>query len=51
MVLKPEPLCAAIAAARQRVPAGSLRIALSAQGELLTQRTRGAAGAACRAWC
>jgi tRNA (guanine37-N1)-methyltransferase len=37
MVLKPEPLCAAIEAARQRVPAGSLRIALSAQGALLTQ--------------
>src|SRR5215469_6043565 len=37
MVLKPEPLCAAIAAAATRAPAGSLRIALSAQGELLTQ--------------
>jgi tRNA (guanine37-N1)-methyltransferase len=37
MVLKPEPLCAAIAAATRRVPAGSLRIALSAQGQLLTQ--------------
>ncbi len=37
MVLKPEPLCAAIAAATARVPAGSPRIALSAQGELLTQ--------------
>jgi tRNA (guanine37-N1)-methyltransferase len=38
MVLKPEPLCAAIEAARQRLPAGSARIALSAQGEPLTQR-------------
>ena len=38
MVLKPEPLCAAIDAARARVPAGSPRIALSAQGEPLTQR-------------
>ncbi len=38
MVLKPEPLCAAIEAARQRLPAGSLRIALGAQGEPLTQR-------------
>ncbi|HXR19455.1 MAG TPA: tRNA (guanosine(37)-N1)-methyltransferase TrmD [Steroidobacteraceae bacterium] len=38
MVLKPAPLCAAIAAARQRLPAGSRRIALSAQGEPLTQR-------------
>ncbi|MFI4914280.1 MAG: tRNA (guanosine(37)-N1)-methyltransferase TrmD [Steroidobacterales bacterium] len=37
MVLKPEPLAAAIAAAAARVPAGSARIALSAQGELLTQ--------------
>jgi tRNA (guanine37-N1)-methyltransferase len=37
MVLKPEPLCAAIAAAATRVPAGCPRIALSAQGELLTQ--------------
>jgi tRNA (guanine37-N1)-methyltransferase len=37
MVLKPEPLCAAIEAATQRVPAGSLRIALSAQGRLLQQ--------------
>jgi tRNA (guanine37-N1)-methyltransferase len=38
MVLKPEPLCAAIDAARQRLPSGSLRIALGAQGEPLTQR-------------
>jgi tRNA (guanine37-N1)-methyltransferase len=37
MVLKPEPLCAAIGAAMGRVPAGSPRIALSAQGQLLTQ--------------
>jgi tRNA (guanine37-N1)-methyltransferase len=38
MVLKPEPLCAAIAAARRRVPEGSVRIALSAQGQPLTQQ-------------
>jgi tRNA (guanine37-N1)-methyltransferase len=38
MVIKPEPLCAAIEAAARRVPAGSVRIALSAQGEPLTQR-------------
>jgi tRNA (guanine37-N1)-methyltransferase len=38
MVLKPEPLCAAILAASARLPAESLRIALSAQGALLTQR-------------
>ena len=38
MVLKPEPLCAAIVAARARLPEGSVRIALSAQGEPLTQR-------------
>jgi tRNA (guanine37-N1)-methyltransferase len=37
MVLKPEPLTAAIAAASARVLPGSLRIALSAQGEPLTQ--------------
>jgi len=37
MVLKCEPMCAAIAAARARAPAGSVCIALSAQGELLTQ--------------
>src|SRR5579863_5531266 len=37
MVLKPEPLCAAITAACRRVPAGSARIALSPQGQLLTQ--------------
>jgi tRNA (guanine37-N1)-methyltransferase len=38
MVLKPEPLCAAISAAQQRAPVGSPRIALSAQGAPLTQR-------------
>ena len=37
MVMKPEPLTAAIAAAAGRVPAGTLRVALSAQGEVLTQ--------------
>jgi tRNA (guanine37-N1)-methyltransferase len=37
MVLKPEPLCAAIDHALARVPAGSQRVALSAQGPLLTQ--------------
>jgi tRNA (guanine37-N1)-methyltransferase len=34
MVLKPEPLLAAIRAAHARLPAGSLRICLSAQGEI-----------------
>ena len=44
MVMKPEPLCAAIGAARARLPTGSVTIALSAQGALLTQeRLRG--------WC
>jgi len=38
MVMKPEPLCAAIAAAQARLPAGSLRVALSAQGERLRQQ-------------
>jgi tRNA (guanine37-N1)-methyltransferase len=38
MVLKPEPLCAAVAAASARLPAGSPRVALCPQGELLTQR-------------
>jgi tRNA (guanine37-N1)-methyltransferase len=38
MVMKPEPLVAAIAAAMARVPAGSRRIYLSPQGERLTQR-------------
>jgi tRNA (guanine37-N1)-methyltransferase len=37
MVLKPEPLCAAIDAAVARAPVGCLRVALSAQGQLLTQ--------------
>jgi tRNA (guanine37-N1)-methyltransferase len=37
MVLKPEPLTAAIGAATGRLPAGCPRIALSAQGELLSQ--------------
>jgi len=37
MVMKPEPLGAAIAAAAARLPEGSLRIAMSAQGEALTQ--------------
>ncbi|HWW22089.1 MAG TPA: tRNA (guanosine(37)-N1)-methyltransferase TrmD [Steroidobacteraceae bacterium] len=37
MVLTPEPLCAAIAAAAERSPPGSVRVALSAQGELLNQ--------------
>jgi tRNA (guanine37-N1)-methyltransferase len=47
MVMKPEPLGAAIAAAAQRLPAGSLRIALSAQGEPLSQaRVREFAGMA-----
>ncbi len=37
MVLKPEPLVAAISAAVARVPQGSLRICLSAQGRRLDQ--------------
>jgi len=37
MVMKPEPLCAAIAAAAARLPQGSLRIALTPQGRVLTQ--------------
>ncbi len=37
MVLKAAPVLAAIRAARARLPAGSVRIALSAQGERLTQ--------------
>jgi tRNA (guanine37-N1)-methyltransferase len=37
MVMKPEPLCAAIAAAAARLPAGSLRIALTPQGRVLNQ--------------
>jgi tRNA (guanine37-N1)-methyltransferase len=43
MVLKPEPMLAAIRAAVRRVPEGSPRIYLSAQGEPLTQK--GGAGA------
>ncbi len=37
MVMKPGPLTAAIAVAALRVPAGTLRVALSAQGEVLGQ--------------
>jgi len=37
MVMKPEPLLAAIRAAHARLPAGSPRVYLSAQGEPLTQ--------------
>jgi tRNA (guanine37-N1)-methyltransferase len=37
MVLKPEPLVAAIRAAHARLPPGSLRVYLSAQGEPFTQ--------------
>jgi tRNA (guanine37-N1)-methyltransferase len=37
MVMKPEPLCAAIEAATARLPAGSLRIAMSPQGRLLNR--------------
>jgi tRNA (guanine37-N1)-methyltransferase len=37
MVMKPEPLCAAIGAAAARLPAGSLRIALTPQGQVLDQ--------------
>jgi tRNA (guanine37-N1)-methyltransferase len=35
MVMKPEPLCAAIAAAAGRLPPGSLRVAMSPQGRSL----------------
>lgn len=38
MVLKPEPMLAAIRAAHARLPPGSPRIVLSAQGEAFTQR-------------
>jgi tRNA (guanine37-N1)-methyltransferase len=38
MVLKPEPMLAAIRAAHARLPAGSPRIGLSAQGEVLSQK-------------
>jgi len=37
MVMKPEPLLAAIGVAQSRVPAGSPRLLLSAQGEPFTQ--------------
>jgi len=37
MVLKPEPMLAAIRAAQARLPPGSPRIGLSAQGEVLNQ--------------
>jgi tRNA (guanine37-N1)-methyltransferase len=37
MVLKPEPMLAAIRAASARLPAGSPRVCLSAQGERFTQ--------------
>ena len=42
MVMKPEPLTAAIAAATARVPAGSRRIYLSAQGRRFDQARAGA---------
>jgi len=38
MVLKPEPMLAAIRASHERLPAGSVRICLSAQGELFDAR-------------
>src|SRR6516165_5287300 len=38
MVMKPEPLLAAIRAAHARLPAGSPRVYLSAQGEPFGQR-------------
>lgn len=41
MVLKPEPMLAAIRAAQARLPAGSPRICLSAQGEPLSQAAVG----------
>jgi tRNA (guanine37-N1)-methyltransferase len=37
MVMKPEPLCAAIAAAAARLPTGSLRVAMSPQGRVLNR--------------
>jgi tRNA (guanine37-N1)-methyltransferase len=37
MVMKPEPLCAAIASAKARVPEGSRRVYLSAQGSRFDQ--------------
>lgn len=39
MVLKPEPMLAAIRAAQARLPEGCPRIGLSAQGEVMTQAT------------
>ncbi|HTP39551.1 MAG TPA: tRNA (guanosine(37)-N1)-methyltransferase TrmD [Steroidobacteraceae bacterium] len=41
MVMKPEPLAAAIRAAAGRLPAGSLKLALSAQGQPLSQQLLG----------
>ncbi len=38
MVLKPEPMLAAIRAAHERLPGGSPRICLTAQGEVFDQR-------------
>src|SRR3954466_16047704 len=38
MVLKPEPMLAAIRAAQARLPEGCPRIGLSAQGEVLSQK-------------
>lgn len=46
MVMKPEPLCAAIAAAMARLPAGSLRVAMSPQGRLLNRALLAELGAA-----
>jgi tRNA (guanine37-N1)-methyltransferase len=42
MVMKPEPLCQAIAAAQARVPPGSRRVYLSAQGVRFDQALAGA---------
>lgn len=46
MVMKPEPLCAAIAAAMARLPGGSLRVAMSPQGRLLNRALLAELGAA-----
>ena len=46
MVMKPEPLSAAIGAASGRLPAGSRVVALSAQGEPLTQARLAGLGSA-----
>ncbi len=46
MVMKPEPLCAAIRAARGRLPEGARTVALSAQGVVLTQQRVRELGAA-----